>query len=42
MVGAWWRQRFFANIVPRHVAAPQWQGYRRFAAGVCRTGSVKA
>ena len=35
-------QRFFASIVPRQRGAPQWQGKRRFAAGLCRSGSTKA
>jgi len=35
-------QRFFANIVPRHRAAPHRHGYRRFAVGVCRSSSTNA
>ena len=35
-------QRFLARIVPRQVAAPQWHGKRRLAAGVCRSSSTYA
>ena len=31
------RQRFFLSMVPRQPEAPQWQGKRRFTAGVIRS-----